>query len=413
MKHCGCHIIIYHLFTSTYISKSAYYAVREKEARKWKTMRQGKAKYVFPGSNTPSGFFSFYKEGLKGLERVYILKGGPGTGKSTLMRKIGIAMLERGYDVEFWQCSSDNDSIDGVIIPGISLAVIDGTPPHNLDPTYPGAVEEIVNLGDHWNDEYLRQHRREIINITENITADFDLCYAKLKTALEKRKKWGKYFGSHIDKEKIDQTTDELITQIFYHPSRGARHLFASSVTPRGLISFADSISRGYDSRYLLIGPPDCGKELLMERIAALAAGRGHNLEIYHNAFVPENIELIVLPDLSIAILSLDANCDEVRNETNLHDHIIDCHDFMIKEDSVEIKDDDNDEIDETNNESKELAEQFYNEVNEAAEYIADAKSQHDALEYYYSKAMDFEAVDIMGNQLFNKILGIAASHEK
>ena len=71
-------------------------------------MRQGKAKYVFPGSNTPAGFVSFYREGLNNIERLFILKGGPGTGKSTLMRKIGLAMLERGYDVEFWQCSSDN-----------------------------------------------------------------------------------------------------------------------------------------------------------------------------------------------------------------------------------------------------------------------------------------------------------------
>jgi polynucleotide 5'-kinase involved in rRNA processing len=94
-------------------------------------MRQGKSRYLFPGSNTPEGFYSFYEEGLKGLDKVFILKGGPGVGKSTLMRKIGQTMLERGYDLDFWQCSSDCDSIDGVIIPALSLAVIDGTAPHD------------------------------------------------------------------------------------------------------------------------------------------------------------------------------------------------------------------------------------------------------------------------------------------
>ena len=97
-------------------------------------MRQGKATYVFPGSNTSAGFLSFYREGLKAIDNVFILKGGPGCGKSTLMRKIGLNMLERGYDVEFWQCSSDNDSLDGVVIPDISAAIIDGTPPHDRAP---------------------------------------------------------------------------------------------------------------------------------------------------------------------------------------------------------------------------------------------------------------------------------------
>ncbi|MGI6361693.1 MAG: ATPase [Bacillota bacterium] len=92
-------------------------------------MRQGKARYIFPGSNTPQGFHSFYQEVLQGLERIFILKGGPGVGKSTLIRKIGQAILDRGYDVEFWQCSSDCDSLDGVMIPALSLAVVDGTTP--------------------------------------------------------------------------------------------------------------------------------------------------------------------------------------------------------------------------------------------------------------------------------------------
>ena len=61
-------------------------------------MRQGKAKYLFPGNNTPKGFISHYHEGLRGMQQIFILKGGPGVGKSTLMRKIGTAMLERGYD---------------------------------------------------------------------------------------------------------------------------------------------------------------------------------------------------------------------------------------------------------------------------------------------------------------------------
>lgn len=106
----------------------------------------GRIKKVFPGGNTSKGFFSFYAYIIDNQEasRIFVIKGGPGVGKSTFMRKIAEAMLERGYDVEFHCCSSDNGSLDGVVIPTIKVALLDGTAPHVVDPRNPGAVDEIM-----------------------------------------------------------------------------------------------------------------------------------------------------------------------------------------------------------------------------------------------------------------------------
>ena len=49
----------------------------------------------------------------------YILKGGPGTGKSTLMKKIGKYFEDKGLFVEYFYCSSDANSLDGVRIKNI------------------------------------------------------------------------------------------------------------------------------------------------------------------------------------------------------------------------------------------------------------------------------------------------------
>ena len=84
---------------------------------------------MFPGANTSWGFHSFYEENLADIEHVFVIKAGPGCGKSTLIRKIANAMVDRGHDVELWQCSSDNDSLDGVYIPDLSIAIVDGTAP--------------------------------------------------------------------------------------------------------------------------------------------------------------------------------------------------------------------------------------------------------------------------------------------
>ncbi|MCG9966733.1 ATPase [Pelotomaculum terephthalicicum JT] len=98
-------------------------------------MANGKLTKLFPGGNTSLGFYSFYDHIIeKDATRVFILKGGPGVGKSTFMRKIGETMLEKGYDVEFHCCSSDNDSLDGIHIPAIRVAMIDGTAPQSEVP---------------------------------------------------------------------------------------------------------------------------------------------------------------------------------------------------------------------------------------------------------------------------------------
>ena len=61
----------------------------------------------------------------------FLLKGGPGCGKSTLMRRVGKAMEEHGLGVEYIQCSGDPDSLDAVHILALHAAVVDATAPHH------------------------------------------------------------------------------------------------------------------------------------------------------------------------------------------------------------------------------------------------------------------------------------------
>jgi len=96
-------------------------------------VRKGRIRRAFPGNNTSEGFFSFF-EYIIGPEarKVFIIKGGPGTGKSTFMKNIGMELVDRGYDVEFFHCASDNDSLDAVAVPAVGAAIIDGTAPHRV-----------------------------------------------------------------------------------------------------------------------------------------------------------------------------------------------------------------------------------------------------------------------------------------
>lgn len=70
----------------------------------------------FLGGNTPEGFVSLFDE-ITGLYKdyvSYVIKGGPGTGKSTMMKKC--ASEARAFEpyLERIHCSSDPNSLDAV-----------------------------------------------------------------------------------------------------------------------------------------------------------------------------------------------------------------------------------------------------------------------------------------------------------
>ena len=91
--------------------------------------------YFFLGANSEEGFFSLYDQLLGGrLDDLMILKGGPGCGKSTFMRRVGAAMERAGERIVYINCSGDPDSLDAAIFLDRNAAIVDGTSPHGTAP---------------------------------------------------------------------------------------------------------------------------------------------------------------------------------------------------------------------------------------------------------------------------------------
>ncbi|HZG73662.1 MAG TPA: hypothetical protein VEY51_19150, partial [Chondromyces sp.] len=175
-------------------------------------MVKGKVLRYFAGGNTAHGFHDLFSSTLEGLNRLFILKGGPGTGKSTLMRDLADSCIERGYDVELVHCASDPDSLDGVIIPAIKCGIVDGTAPHIVEPELPGVVEEYVNLGSCWDSLVLQKNREEIIHLTQEIKTCFKKAYEAFSEALSIHDEWEKIYIDNMDFEKANEFTDQLIS---------------------------------------------------------------------------------------------------------------------------------------------------------------------------------------------------------
>jgi MoxR-like ATPase len=104
---------------------------------------KGTIKEVFPGGNTYKGFHSFYDYIISNDEanRIFCIKGGPGVGKSSFMKSIAKEFVELGCDVELHHCSSDNNSLDGVVIKQAKVALLDGTAPQRVV-----SIEETIRI---------------------------------------------------------------------------------------------------------------------------------------------------------------------------------------------------------------------------------------------------------------------------
>lgn len=142
-------------------------------------------RHYFAAANTHEGFVSLFPEIFDPniLNTIYILKGGPGVGKSTLMKNAARAALSAGLTPICYHCSSDPASLDGVLIVETGKAILDGTAPHVVDPCYAGVKEVVVNLGEAWDRESLAAHGEEIIALSRKKSICYKTAYRLLAAA--------------------------------------------------------------------------------------------------------------------------------------------------------------------------------------------------------------------------------------
>ena len=106
-------------------------------------MNETTSRRYFAASNSCRGFCNYYGDVFSEARapRLYVIKGGPGTGKSHFMKTVARRARTEGYTVTEYACSSDPASLDGILLeregdPAVGL--LDGTPPHVCEPALPG-----------------------------------------------------------------------------------------------------------------------------------------------------------------------------------------------------------------------------------------------------------------------------------
>jgi len=342
-----------------------------------------KEKHVFAGNNSSKGFYSYFDYIIEpnDAKRIYILKGGPGVGKSSFMKKFGSKMASQGYGVEYIHCSSDESSLDGVLIPELKVAFIDGTAPHIVDPKLPGAVDEIVNLGIYINSKEIEKHKAQIIEINKRISQLYKSAYRYLESANLMSEEINSIYDHFTDNTKFLALCDEVINKLF--PKEGTRSkpgsvrkMFTEAYTANGYIKYTDSLCSSLKTWAIIGENSNCTSKFL-DRVVDEALKRGFYVECFYKPLTPDKLQHIIIPDLNVMLKTaenqLSCNYDEI---INLHE-IMDLENLKAYISDIE-----------NNLHLYDLL------IKNALDKLSQTKKHHDLLEIFYVNNMDFKGVD-------------------
>lgn len=354
-------------------------------------------KHYFACGNTAKGFQNFFPSNLKNLDKIYILKGGPGTGKSSLMKKVGESVTSKGLPAEYIHCSSDPNSLDGIILRDLSLAIVDGTSPHVIEPKAPGAIEEYINLGVAWDVDALAKNKKEILFLQSEISSCYPKAYDCFAKALKVHDEWEKIYIDHMDFSKANRFTEQVIHKLLdsiqFTKQSTVRHRFFGGATPQGAIDYVDELIPNIQHRYFIKGRPGSGKSTMLKKILAMAQTKGIDTEVYHCGFDPDSLDMLIMPELDLCIFDSTAPHEYLPSREG--DIVIDMYKELIDPHTDETY----------KSEISDISKRYKAFIEKGTSHLAYAKFLHDDLEKYYISATDFSKINALTNDLLHKIV--------
>ncbi|MCL2636744.1 MAG: ATPase [Oscillospiraceae bacterium] len=346
------------------------------------------SRHYFAGANTPSGFFSFYDNilPLGDTKRKIYIKGGSGTGKSTLMKKTAGIFEKRGFTAEYFHCSNDANSIDGINILGAGIAVVDGTSPHPADPQLPAACDEIFNASEFLDKAYIKENKNSLIELLAEKKALYKRAYGYLSSANQIYRLNEAVYENALNFAALNVRILEIL-RIFGEAKAGQgasdRKLFATAITPRGVKSLVNSALKA-EKTYILNGIGAMGITEMLDTAQRNASLHGFDTVSFKSPLSPTNTEHLYIPELDTAFITSN-RYHEVEAEAEK----INFDEFL----STAINKYEN-EINYNNGIFDEL-------LQKAIKTMSQSNDAHTKIEEIYSEGMDFKRM----HRAFDKIL--------
>ena len=335
----------------------------------------------FIGANTARGFVNYADELFSGIRKRYLIKGGPGTGKSTLMKRVAEAAERKGFTVERYACSSDSQSLDGIVIRELSVGVTDATPPHAMEGKYPGAAEELLDTGLYWNRALLEERYETIKALVDEKTGLFASVYKYLGVGLALRGERERILTSCVDADKLDKAAMRLIRRL--GEGKGFRLLprQVGSIGMNGRVTL-DTYEAMATERWQIADTRGL-RAALLDRLLHHAERAGLTVMVSRDPML--DTEALYFPDAGVAVTD--------SGDADHADKILNTERFVLRERLADQR-----------RRLRFLSRLEGELMKRVEDLFGEIKARHFALEALYADAMDFDGVQTMADDLILRL---------
>lgn len=341
----------------------------------------------FAAANSRNGFVSYDSSIFSGVSFLYIIKGGPGTGKSSFMRSIALKALDGGFDVEYFWCSSDPSSLDGLIIKNNdkSFAFWDGTAPHSADLKIPGVNSQFCDLGQFWNVAMLADHSDEIKRIASYKSNCYNSAYRLLSSAAAIDDEIFSLASEYTHHQKLIHFVERLTGHLSDVSTSKIRRLFTSCISGYGELRSAAFENSAENAFYI-----DEKYRIYPEFFALLAdalISKGYSIDISVSPLDPNVIDGIFVHDIKTCFITAH------QNDSMSKANFINSKRFI---DSTLFSD--------CRHRMRALSKLRNAIMTDALCSLEKARRLHADLETFYTSAMDFSMLERYKKEIMSKI---------
>ncbi len=262
-----------------------------------------------------------------------------------------------------------------------------------------GLTGEIIHLGDYWNEDGIRKNREQILLVNKAVGKIFGRAYRYLEAAKPIYDDIVTIHDEALDHSGVYIEAEKVINKHLkeYKASKKlgkVRKLFASAITPKGLVNYLETVIGGNDTIYRVVGEPGTQTSKLLKLIMESAVSKGLDVEAFYCPIDPANkLEHLVIKKLGIVFVTTN----DFHNIDVVDAQMIDMNKYL----SYAIIDQ---YFDVLHYDFK-----VYSELLDSAiRTIHDAKKSHDYMETLYIPHMDFDKVKEAGVTMLERIMKYA-----
>ncbi|WP_019122367.1 PRK06851 family protein [Brevibacillus massiliensis] len=349
-------------------------------------------RHYFASGNTAAGVHLLFGSAFQGLDQLYILRGCPGTGKSTIMQQVADEMLRKGRSVEMFHCPFDSDTLDGLILTEERIGIVDGNACRDtLGPESAKAVF-YIDMDQAVDQAKVSRNQSNLAALQEGFEERCTKAYETFAKALRIHDEWEKYYIDSMNFTKANQVAEELVDFFFANRVKQKqskiRHVFLGAATPKGAVDFVENLTAGVSKRIFVKGRPGSGKSTMLKKLVSVAEERGFDAEVFHCGFDPGSLDMVIFPEISVAIF--DSTAPHEYFPSRESDEILDMYEQAIAAGTDE----------KYAKEMDGIKARYRSAMNEAISYLAEAKKRRDRLKGLYFETIDFSVIDRLSQQV-------------